>query len=137
MFAVMPQVRACRIRRDPSSSHGMQRLIGMKDRCDGAFACDTDHDRHGIVTRAGLLPSNHYMAAMVDDLFRNRPQWSARAAVGKTVVSRSMIDRVAARLDRKLYETPVGFKGFPDGRFDGSSERRRLAKRSASWVRDR
>src|SRR3546814_2298375 len=105
---------------DPSSSHAMQRLIGMKDRFDVAFACDTDHDRHGIVTKAGLLPSNHYMAAMVDDLFRNRPQWSARAAVGKTVVSSSMIDRVAARLDRRLYETPVGFKWFADGLFDGS-----------------
>src|SRR3546814_8709096 len=92
----------------------------MKVGFDCAFACDTDHDRHGIVTKAGLLPSNHYMAAMVDDLIRNRPQWSARAAVGKTVVSSSMIDRVAARLDRRLYETPVGFKWFADDRFDGS-----------------
>src|SRR3546814_16325451 len=92
----------------------------MKDRVDVAFACDTDHDRHGIVTKAGLLPSNHYMAAMVDDLFRNRPQWSARAGVGQTVVSSSMIDRVAARPARKLYETPVGFKWFAHGRFDGS-----------------
>src|SRR3546814_8227891 len=90
-----------RIRMDPSSSHAMQRLIGMKDRFDVAFACDTDHDRYGIVTKAGLLPSNHYMAAMVADLFRNRPQWTARAAVGKTVVSSSMIERVAARLDRR------------------------------------
>ncbi|GAB3319068.1 phosphoglucomutase (alpha-D-glucose-1,6-bisphosphate-dependent) [Luteimonas notoginsengisoli] len=108
------------IRMDPSSSYAMQRLIGMKDRFDVAFACDTDHDRHGIVTKAGLLPSNHYMAAMVDDLFRNRPQWGAQAAVGKTVVSSSMIDRVAARLDRQLYETPVGFKWFADGLFDGT-----------------
>src|SRR3546814_20820637 len=100
---------------DPSSSHAMQRLIGMKDRFDVAFACDTDHDRHGIVTKAGLLPSNHYIAAMVDDLFRNRPQCSARAAVGQTVVSSSMSDRVAARLDRRLHETPVGFTGFADG----------------------
>src|SRR3546814_10162055 len=105
---------------DPAVAHAMQRLIGMKDRFDVAFACDNDHDRHGIGTKAGLLPSNHYMAAMVDDLCRNRPQWSARAAVGKTVVSSSMIDRVAARLDRKLYETPVGFKWFADGLFDGS-----------------
>src|SRR3546814_1901113 len=94
--------------------------VCSSDLFDVAFACDTDHDRHGIVTKAGLLPSNHYMAAMVDDLFRNRPQWSARAAVGKTVVSSSMIDRVAARLDRRLYETPVGFKWFADGLFDGS-----------------
>src|SRR3546814_10301444 len=122
----------------------MQRLIGMKDRFDVAFACDTDHDRHGIVTKAGLLPSNHYMAAMFDDLFRNRPQWSARAAVGKTVVSSSMIDRVAARLDRRLYETPVGFTWLADGLFDGSlgqggteSARARLLLRDGSvWPTD-
>ncbi|MGV8943420.1 phosphoglucomutase (alpha-D-glucose-1,6-bisphosphate-dependent) [Thermomonas sp.] len=109
-----------KIRMDPSSSYAMQRLIGMKDRFDVAFACDTDHDRHGVVTKAGLLPSNHYIAAMVDDVFNNRPQWSAKAAVGKTVVSSSMIDRVAKRLGRDLYETPVGFKWFADGLFDGS-----------------
>jgi len=110
-----------RIRMDPSSSYAMQRLIGLKDRYDIAFACDTDHDRHGVVTRgSGLLPSNHYMAAMIDDLFRNRPRWRPDAAVGKTVVSSSMIDRVAARLRRKLFETPVGFKWFGDGLFDGS-----------------
>src|SRR3546814_10463649 len=105
---------------DPSSSHAMQRLMGRKVRFAVALPGATDHDRHGIVTKAGLLPSNHSMAAMGDDLFRNRPQWSARAAVGKTVVSSSMIDRVAARLDRRLYETPVGFKWFADGLFDGS-----------------
>lgn len=119
-FAFMTLDWDGQIRMDPSSSYAMQRLIGMKDRFDVAFACDTDHDRHGVVTKAGLLPSNHYMAAMVDDLFRNRPQWGANAAVGKTVVSSSMIDRVAKRLDRKLYETPVGFKWFADGLFDGS-----------------
>jgi phosphoglucomutase len=119
-FAFMTLDWDGQIRMDPSSSYAMQRLIGMKDRFDVAFACDTDHDRHGVVTKAGLLPSNHYMAAMVDDLFRNRPQWGADAAVGKTVVSSSMIDRVAARLERKLYETPVGFKWFADGLFDGS-----------------
>lgn len=119
-FAFMTLDWDGQIRMDPSSSYAMQRLIGMKDRYDVAFACDTDHDRHGVVTKAGLLPSNHYMAAMVDDLFRNRPQWGANAAVGKTVVSSSMIDRVAARLQRKLYETPVGFKWFADGLFDGS-----------------
>jgi len=119
-FAFMTLDWDGQIRMDPSSSYAMQRLIGMKDRFDVAFACDTDHDRHGVVTKAGLLPSNHYMAAMVDDLFRNRPQWDANAAVGKTVVSSSMIDRVAARLQRKLYETPVGFKWFADGLFDGS-----------------
>jgi phosphoglucomutase len=120
-FAFMSLDWDGQIRMDPSSSHAMQRLIGLKDRYDIAFACDTDHDRHGVVTRsAGLLPSNHYMAAMVDDLFQNRPQWAADAAVGKTVVSSGMIDRVAARLGRRLYETPVGFKWFADGLFDGS-----------------
>jgi phosphoglucomutase len=120
-FAFMSLDWDGQIRMDPSSSYAMQRLIGMKDRYDIAFACDTDHDRHGVVTpSAGLLPSNHYMAAMVDELFQHRPQWAAGAAVGKTVVSSSMIDRVAARLGRRLYETPVGFKWFADGLFDGS-----------------
>ena len=109
-----------KVRMDPSSSWAMQRLIGMKDRFDVAFACDTDHDRHGVVTKSGLLPSNHYMAAMVDDLFRNRPEWGRAAAVGKTVVSSSMIDRVASRLGRRLFEAPVGFKWFAGGLFDGS-----------------
>jgi phosphoglucomutase len=110
-----------KIRMDPSSSDAMQRLIGLKDRYDIAFACDTDHDRHGIVTRSvGLMPPNHYLSVAIDYLFRNRPQWSAQAAVGKTVVSTAMIDRVAARLGRTLYEVPVGFKWFVDGLFDGS-----------------
>lgn len=110
-----------RIRMDPSSSYAMQRLIGMKDRYDIAFACDTDHDRHGIVTRsAGLLPPNHYLAVMIDELFQHRPLWNHNAAVGKTVVSSSMIDRVAARLGRAVFEAPVGFKWFADGLFDGS-----------------
>ncbi len=109
-----------KVRMDPSSAYAMQRLLALKDRFDVAFACDTDHDRHGVVTKAGLLPSNHYMSAMVDDLFRNRPQWRRDARVGKTVVSSSMIDRVAGRLGRALYETPVGFKWFADGLFDGS-----------------
>ncbi len=110
-----------RIRMDPSSSYAMQSLIGLKDRFDIAFACDTDHDRHGIVTRnAGLLPPNHYLSVAIDYLFQNRPQWRASAAVGKTVVSSGMIDRVAARLGRTLYEVPVGFKWFVDGLYDGS-----------------
>jgi len=110
-----------RIRMDPSSAYAMQRLIGLKDRYDIAFACDTDHDRHGIVTRsAGLLPPNHYLAVAVDYLFRNRPRWNKSAAVGKTVVSSAMIDRVSARLGRKLYEVPAGFKWFVEGLFDGS-----------------
>lgn len=110
-----------RIRMDPSSSYAMRNLIGLKDRFDIAFACDTDHDRHGIVTRsAGLLPTNHYLAVAIHYLFQNRPEWRKEAAVGKTVVSSQMIDRVAAKLGRKLYEVPVGFKWFVDGLLDGS-----------------
>ena len=109
------------IRMDPSSPYAMRRLIGLKDRFDVAFACDTDHDRHGIVTRsAGLLPPNHYLSVAILYLFQHRPKWSASAAVGKTVVSSQMIDRVAAKLGRKLYEVPVGFKWFVDGLLDGS-----------------
>ncbi|PXV61299.1 phosphoglucomutase [Dyella jiangningensis] len=110
-----------KIRMDPSSSHAMQRLIGLKDSYDVAFACDTDHDRHGIVTRStGLLLPNHYLSVLVDYLFRHRPQWRSDAAVGKTLVSSALIDRVAKRLGRRLYEVPVGFKWFVDGLFDGS-----------------
>jgi phosphoglucomutase len=109
------------IRMDPSSSYAMQRLIGMKDRFDLALACDTDHDRHGIVTKsAGLLPPNHYLAVAIYYLFQNRPKWSKTAAVGKTVVSSQMIDRVTAKVGRKLFEVPVGFKWFVDGLLDGS-----------------
>ena len=110
-----------RIRMDPSSIYAMQSLIGLKDRYDIAFACDTDHDRHGIVTKnAGLLPPNHYLAAAIFYLFQHRPKWRKEAAVGKTVVSSRMIDRVTAKLGRKLYEVPVGFKWFVDGLLDGS-----------------
>ena len=109
------------IRMDPSSPYAMQRLIDLKDRFAIAFACDTDHDRHGIVTRsAGLLPPNHYLSVAVFYLFQHRPGWRADAAVGKTVVSSQMIDRVAAKLGRRLYEVPVGFKWFVDGLLDGS-----------------
>jgi phosphoglucomutase len=110
-----------KIRMDPSSLHAMQGLIGLKDRFDIAFACDTDHDRHGVVTRgSGLLPPNHYLSVAIFYLFQNRRAWSKQAAVGKTVVSSQMIDRVAARLGRKLYEVPVGFKWFVEGLLDGS-----------------
>ena len=110
-----------RIRMDPSSSYAMQGLIGLKERFDVAFACDPDHDRHGIVTPSGgLLAPNNYLAVSIDYLFQNRPHWRADAAVGKTVVSSGLIDRVAARLDRRLYEVPVGFKWFADGLFEGS-----------------
>ena len=110
-----------RIRMDPSSTYAMQRLIDLKDRYDIAFACDPDHDRHGIVTRsAGLLPPNHYLAVAIDYLFRNRPSWRKDMAIGKTVVSSAMIDRVSARLGRALYEVPVGFKWFVSGLLDGA-----------------
>jgi phosphoglucomutase len=110
-----------RIRMDPSSSYAMRPLMGLKDRFDVACACDTDHDRHGIVAPStGLLPSNHYLAVSIHHLFRHRPDWSARAGVGKTVVSSGMIDRVTAALGRKLHEVPVGFKWFVDGLVDGS-----------------
>jgi phosphoglucomutase len=109
------------IRMDPSSVYAMQRLIGMKDRFDLSFACDTDHDRHGIVVKSeGLLPPNHYLSAAIFYLFQHRPKWRREAAVGKTVVSSQMIDRVTAKLGRKLYEVPVGFKWFVDGLLDGS-----------------
>ncbi len=109
------------IRMDPSSHFAMQRLIGMKDRFDIAFACDTDHDRHGIVTKSsGLLAPNHYLSAAIFYLYQHRPLWRKEAAVGKTVVSSQMIDRVVAKLSLMLYEVPVGFKWFVDGLLDGS-----------------
>lgn len=109
------------IRMDPSSSYAMTNLIGLKDRFDIAVACDTDHDRHGVVTRgAGLLQPNHYLAVAIYYLFQHRPEWSSTAAVGKTVVSSQLIDRVSAKLNRKLFEVPVGFKWFVDGLLDGS-----------------
>jgi phosphoglucomutase len=110
-----------RIRMDPSSPYAMRRMIELKDKFDVAAACDTDHDRHGVVTRSsGLLPPNHYLAVCIDYLYRNRPGWPAGAAVGKTVVSSSMIDRVTGALGRKLYEVPVGFKWFVEGLLGGS-----------------
>ncbi len=120
-FRFMTVDRDGQIRMDPSSPYAMQRLVGLKDKFDIAFACDPDHDRHGIVTRsAGLLQPNHYLAAAVYYLFRHRPNWSNDAAVGKTLVSSRMIDRVATKLGRRLYEVPVGFKWFVEGLLDGS-----------------
>jgi phosphoglucomutase len=110
-----------KIRMDCSSPYAMAGLIAHKDGFDLAFACDTDHDRHGIVTRSvGLLNPNHYLAVAISYLFRNRPGWRPDAAIGKTLVSSSMIDRVAADLGRRLVEVPVGFKWFVDGLLDGS-----------------
>ena len=109
-----------RIRMDPSSPYAMQRLIGLKDKFDIAFASDTDHDRHGVVTKGnGLLPPNHYLSVCIHYLFAHRDEWHPNVAVGKTVISSSMIDRVSARLGRPLYEVPVGFKWFVEGLLSG------------------
>lgn len=110
-----------KIRMDPSSAYTMQGLLAKRNDYQVAFACDADHDRHGIVTPSvGLLPPNHYLAVAIDYLFQNRPQWSAKTAIGKTVVSSAMIDKVAEKIGRQLYEVPVGFKWFAPGLFDGS-----------------
>jgi len=110
-----------KIRMDPSSPYAMRSLIGLKDKFDIAFACDTDHDRHGVVTKSsGLMPPNHYLSVCVHYLYGQRAGWGRDAAVGKTVVSSSMIDRVTSRLGRRLYEVPVGFKYFVDGLLSGS-----------------
>lgn len=120
-FRFMPADWDGALRMDPSSIHAMTRVIGLRDRFDLAFATDPDADRHGIVTRAaGLLNPNRYLAVAIDYLFRHRPHWRADAAVGKTIVSSSLIDRVAARLGRRLHEVPVGFKWFVEGLLDGS-----------------
>ena len=109
------------IRMDPSSSDAMQGLIALRDRFDVAFACDTDADRHGIVTpRGGLLAPNHFLSAAVLTLFGQRPRWGAGAAIGKTVVTTQLVDRIAHKLGRMVYEVPVGFKWFVDGLADGS-----------------
>jgi phosphoglucomutase len=110
-----------KIRMDCSSPYAMQRLIALKDRFDVAWACDPDHDRHGIVTRSvGLLNPNHYLAVAISYLFTHRPAWPKDAGIGKTVVSSRMIDRVVARLGRPLLEVPVGFKWFVDGLIGGA-----------------
>jgi phosphoglucomutase len=109
-----------RIRMDPSSPYAMHSLITLKDKFDVAFACDTDHDRHGVVVKSvGLLPPNHYLAACIHYLFSNRPEWNPSTAVGKTAVSSSMIDCVTGKLGRRLYEVPVGFKWFVEGLLNG------------------
>lgn len=110
-----------RVRMDPSSACAMQSLIGLKDKFDIAFACDPDHDRHGIVTPTnGLMQPNHYLSVAIYYLFKHRPNWSKSASIGKTLVSSQMIDRVAKLIDRQVYEVPVGFKWFVDGLIDGS-----------------
>lgn len=120
-FAFMSVDKDGKIRMDCSSPYAMQRLIDLKDRFDIAFGNDTDVDRHGIVTKsAGLMNANHYLAVAIWYLFLNRPGWKKEAAIGKTLVSTSMIDRVAAHLKRKIIEVPVGFKWFADGLIDGT-----------------
>lgn len=110
-----------KIRMDPSSSYTMQSMVARRHEYDVAFACDADHDRHGIVTPStGLLPPNHYLAVAIDYLFQNRPDWHSKIAIGKTVVSSAMIDRVSEKLGRRLHEVPVGFKWFAPGLYDGS-----------------
>jgi phosphoglucomutase len=110
-----------KIRMDPSSPYAMQRLIDMKDKFDISVACDTDHDRHGIVTKSvGLVPPNHYLATCIFYLLQHRPAWKPGIAIGKTLVSSRMIDRVTKKLNHPLYEVPVGFKWFVDGLMDGS-----------------
>jgi phosphoglucomutase len=125
-----------KIRMDPSSPYAMQRLIELKDRYQIAFACDTDHDRHGIVTKSvGLLPPNHYLSVAIFYLFQHRSQWQPTAAIGKTVVSTQMIDRVGSKLGRTVYEVPVGFKWFADGLLDGSLAFAGEESAGASFVR--
>jgi len=119
-FSFMTVDKDGRIRMDCSSPYAMASLITLKDQFDVAFGNDTDADRHGIVTKAGLMNPNHYLSAAIWYLFQNRPGWSRDAAVGKTLVSTSMIDRVGAALGRKVAEVPVGFKWFVDGLIDGS-----------------
>ncbi|MDX1764622.1 MAG: phosphoglucomutase (alpha-D-glucose-1,6-bisphosphate-dependent), partial [bacterium] len=121
-FSFMRVDKDGKIRMDCSSPYAMAGLIGLKDNFDIAFGNDTDFDRHGIVTRGGgLLNPNHYLSVAIWYLFQNRPGWRPDAAVGKTLVSSSMIDRVAAHIHRKLSEVPVGFKWFVDGLLDGST----------------
>src|SRR5512140_436467 len=120
-FGFMPLDHDGKIRMDCSSPYAMANLVAMKDRFDLAFGNDADSDRHGIVTpTTGLMNPNHYLAVAIDYLFRNRPGWSPAAGVGKTLVSSSLIDRVAGRLGRRLVEVPVGFKWFVPGLLDGS-----------------
>ena len=119
-FRFTPQDWDGKIRMDCSSPYAMAKLIDLKSKFDVAFANDTDADRHGIVARSsGLMNPNHYLATAIDYLFRHRPDWSEKAAIGKTMVSSSVIDRVAARLNRRLVEVPVGFKWFVDGLIGG------------------
>jgi phosphoglucomutase len=135
-FRFIPADWDGQIRMDPSSPYAMERLTGMRERFDLSFACDTDHDRHAIVTRsAGLLPPNHFLVAAVCHLLQNRERWSQASAVGKTVVCSALIDRIAAKYTRKVYETPVGFRWFGEGLLDGSLAFAGEESAGASFVR--
>lgn len=124
------------IRMDPSSPYAMKRLIDLKDKYQVAFACDTDHDRHGVVTKSsGLLPPNHYLSAAIFYLFQHRPHWRKEVVVGKTLVSSQMIDFASAKLGHKVYEVPVGFKWFVNGLIDGSLAFAGEESAGASFVR--
>jgi len=145
-FSFMTVDKDGKIRMDCSSPYAMQGLIRLKDRFDISFGNDTDVDRHGIVTRSsGLLNPNHYLAVAIWYLFQNRPGWNPKAAVGKTLVSTSMIDRIAASLKKKLSEMPVGFKWFVDGLLNGafgfggeeSAGASFLRKNGATWTTDK
>lgn len=119
-FSFMTVDHDGRIRMDPSSPFAMQRLVGMKDKFDISFACDTDHDRHGIVTPDGLMNPNHYLSAAIFYLLKHRPGWKRNAAIGKTIVTTSLVDRIAAGNGKQVREFPVGFKWFVDGLLDSS-----------------
>jgi phosphoglucomutase len=135
-FRFMPLDWDGQIRMDPSSPYAMQRLIALKGQFDIAFACDTDHDRHGIVTPTqGLLPPNHYLCVAIDYLLGHRARWGAQAAIGKTVVSTQLIDRLAARRGRRVFEVPVGFKWFAPGLLDGSLDFAGEESAGASFLR--
>lgn len=135
-FAFMSVDWDGKIRMDPSSEYAMQSLIALSDQFDVTAACDTDHDRHGIVTpSAGLMPANHYLAVMASYLFRHRPGWPASAALGKTVVTSGLLNRIAASLDRHLVEVPVGFKWYVDGLLNGSLGFAGEESAGASFVR--
>ena len=134
-FGFMPCDHDGKIRMDCSSPWAMQNLVALKDRFDLAFGNDADSDRHGIVTKSGLMNPNHYLAVAIGYLCANRPGWRADAGIGKTLVSSSIIDRVVASLGRKLVEVPVGFKWFVDGLYDGSFAFGGEESAGASFVR--
>lgn len=120
-FAFMAVDWDGQIRMDPSSPHAMAPLVAQKDRFDVSFACDTDHDRHGVIAAScGLMPSNHYLSVLADYLLAHRPGWPRGAMLGKTVVTTAMLDRIAAKAGRAVYEVPVGFKWFAQGLHDGT-----------------